>query len=238
MAGAVSASDPDAGDSVTLSVDDARFEIAGGQLRLRDGEALNYEADGASLDLTVTATDIHGVTATQVVTVTVTDVNEAAIGTLADSDASANAVAENAPPGTPVGVTALAVDADGTDTVTYHLSDDAGGRFAIDPTTGVVTVAGALDFEVADNHALEITATSSDGSTTTQSLTIAVTDQDEAPVITSNGGGDSTALSMAENTSTVTTLVADTDAGETLTYTIAGGDDALGTGWCRPAMKK
>ena len=39
-------------------------------------------------------------------------------------------------------MTAFADDADGTDTVSYSLDDDAGGRFAIDANTGVVTVAG------------------------------------------------------------------------------------------------
>ena len=40
------------------------------------------------------------------------------------------------------GVTAFADDADGTDTVTYSLDDDAGGRFTHRANTGVVTVAG------------------------------------------------------------------------------------------------
>ena len=53
----------------------------------------------------------------------------------------ATAVSESAANGTAVGVTALATDADSTDTVTYSLTDDAGGRFTIDANTGVVTVA-------------------------------------------------------------------------------------------------
>ncbi|MEM7718013.1 MAG: hypothetical protein AAF222_02325, partial [Pseudomonadota bacterium] len=73
VVGAVSATDPDAGDTVTLTVDDARFEVVGGQLKLKDGESLDYEADGATVSVTVTATDVHGATDTQVVTVTVGD---------------------------------------------------------------------------------------------------------------------------------------------------------------------
>ena len=49
--------------------------------------------------------------------------------------------------GRPLGLTGLAADADATDNVTYSLSDDAGGRFAIDANTGLVTVNGALDYE-------------------------------------------------------------------------------------------
>jgi hypothetical protein len=48
-----------------------------------------------------------------------------------------------------------------------------------------------------------------------------------APTITSNGGGDTAALSIAENTLAVTTVIAtDPDAGQTLSYSIAGGADA------------
>ena len=48
---------------------------------------------------------------------------------ITDSNVSGNSVSESAANGTAVGVTALATDADGTDTVTYSLTDDAGGRF-------------------------------------------------------------------------------------------------------------
>ena len=98
---------------------------------------------------------------------------------ITDTDGTANAVDENASVGTVVGVTALATDPDGSDTVSYTLSDDAGGLFAIDANTGVVTVAGAIDREAAASHDIEVTATSTDGSTSVQSFTIAVNDVDE-----------------------------------------------------------
>ena len=63
------------------------------------------------------------------------------VGAVTDSDATANAVNENATNGTTVGITAAASDADATtNTITYSLDDAAGGRFAIDPVAGVVTV--------------------------------------------------------------------------------------------------
>ena len=68
-----------------------------------------------------------------------------------------------------VGVTALAADADATNnTITYTLDDNAGGRFAIDGITGVVTVADGtlLDREAAASHNITVRATSSDGSST------------------------------------------------------------------------
>jgi hypothetical protein len=49
---------------------------------------------------------------------------------------------------------------------------------------------------------------------------------DIAPTITSNGGGDTAALSIVENTTAVTTVTAtDPDAGQTLSYSISGGAD-------------
>ena len=82
-----------------------------------------------------------------------------------DANLAPNTVAENAAIGTAVGITAFASDADATTNgVTYSLSDDAGGRFAINPTTGVVTVAGALDYALSPTHAIAIHAVSADGS--------------------------------------------------------------------------
>ena len=47
------------------------------------------------------------------------------------------------------------------------------------------------------------------------------------PTITSNGGGNTAAVSIAENTTAVTTVTAtDPDAGQTLSYSIIGGADA------------
>ena len=47
------------------------------------------------------------------------------------------------------------------------------------------------------------------------------------PTITSNGGGDTAAISLAENTTAVTTVTAtDPDVGQTLSYSIIGGADA------------
>ena len=50
----------------------------------------------------------------------------------------------------------------------------------------------------------------------------------EAPVITSDGGGATAALSIAENTTAVTTVIAtDANVGDVLTYSVSGTDAAL-----------
>ena len=65
------------------------------------------------------------------------------------------------------------------------------------------------------------------GGIDTQAIAVTVTNQNEVPTITSNGGGDTAAVSIAENTTAVTTVTAtDPDAGQTLSYSIVGGADA------------
>src|SRR5262249_10554692 len=59
-----------------------------------------------------------------------------------DTDNADNTIAENAAAGTSVGVTAKSADV-AADTITYVLTNNAGGRFAIDGAAGVVTVADA-----------------------------------------------------------------------------------------------
>jgi hypothetical protein len=74
-----------------------------------------------------------------------------------------------------------------------------------------------------------VTVTDDDGNTTTQLIAITVNSVNDAPVITSNGGGATAAISIAENGTAVTTVTStDPDAGASKTYSIvAVGDGAL-----------
>src|SRR4029079_5217895 len=153
-----------------------------------------------------------------------------------DADAAANAVAEHAAVGTAVGITALASDADaGGQAITYSLSDSAGGKFAIDATTGVVTVAGALDYESATSHTITVLATSADGSTNSANFTIQVTSVNDNPVLGPTDD-DAAANTVAENAAVgtavgITALASDADAGgQAITYSLtdsAGGKFAI-----------
>lgn len=58
------------------------------------------------------------------------------------------------------------------------------------------------------------------------SIVINITAVDDAPVISSNDGGDTAAINVAENTTAVTTVVATDPEGETVTYSITGGADS------------
>ena len=139
--------------------------------------SLNYEA-ATSHQITIQAASADGSTASQVFTIHVTDVDEFNVSPVTDVNAAANTIAENAASGTAVGITASAVDADGSNNiVSFALTDDAGGRFTIHPGSGVVTVApGAVfDFDVAGSHQITVQATSTDGSTSSTSFSITVT---------------------------------------------------------------
>ena len=112
-----------------------------------------------------------------------------------DSDnATGNEVSESAAVGATKcatsGVTAFA-DEDLMQTVksnsdvTYSsLSSNPGNAFAIDADTGEVTVndPSALDFETAQTMQIEVTATSQDGSTSSETFNIAINDADEFDV--------------------------------------------------------
>ncbi|HNF64133.1 MAG TPA: cadherin repeat domain-containing protein, partial [Rhodocyclaceae bacterium] len=131
--------------------------------------------------------------------------------------------------------TVTATDADlPAQTLTYSLAGGADlARFSIDTNTGALSFVSAPDYEAptdanTDNVYDLIVQVSDGGLTASQTLAIHVTPvNDNAPVITSNGGGASATINVAENTSAVTNVTA-TDAdlpSQTLTFILAGGAD-------------
>jgi hypothetical protein len=158
-----------------------------GVLTVANGTLLNYEAQISHI-VTVRATSADGSFSVRTSTIQLNDVDEFDVAAITDSNLAADAVNENAAVGTLVGITATAFDADGTNnTITWTLDDNAGGRFAIDSATGIVTVADGslLDRETSGSHTIIARATSSDSSFTTRSFAITVNDlNDTAPIIT------------------------------------------------------
>ncbi|MFN9911806.1 MAG: cadherin domain-containing protein, partial [Pirellulaceae bacterium] len=236
-AGTVTRSDVDSGDGASYSlVDDAggRFAInsSTGVVTVANGTLLNREA-AASHNITVRVTDTAGATYDEVMSVTITDVDEFDVGAVSDTNATANSLAENSANGTIVNITASASDADATNnTITYSLDDSAGGRFTINSSTGVVTVANSslLNFEAATSHSITIRATSADASFSTQIFTISLTDVDEfdvGAVSDSNATSNSVAENAANGTVVgVTASASDADgSNNTITYSL---DDSAG----------
>ena len=88
---------------------------------------------------------------------------------------------ENSPLGAPVGMPLTATDPNG-DILTYSLSGDQASLFAIDSTTGQLTVEARLDFEA--NSVYQVMLLVSDGAaTTTIVVTISVTNLDEPAAV-------------------------------------------------------
>jgi hypothetical protein len=176
-------------NTIIYSLDDSaggRFAInsSTGVVTVADSSLLNYES-AISHNIIIRATSEDLSYSTQSFNIHLTDADEFDVGSASDTDAIPNRVAENSAVGTIVGITALASDADRTtNTVSYSLSDSAGGRFAIDSTTGVVTVANSvlLDFETATNHSITVRSTSVDGSESITTFTISVLPVNEKPI--------------------------------------------------------
>lgn len=126
-----------------------------------------------------------------------------------------------------------AADAEG-DAISYALVTGPGANahnalVVIDAATGALTFKSAPDFETGPNAlTINIIATDAQGKTSApQTVTINVSDVNEAPRITALGGGAAGSVSMAENIRAVTTLTAlDPDAGANLVWSIDGGADA------------
>lgn len=135
-----------------------------------------------SFDVTITASDPDNTSSSTTFTVSV--VNGAPTDPI-DINSAANTISDRASNGDLVGITVNSTDFAG-DTVTYSLTNDAGGRFQIDPTTGVVTVKDARLLNSADATGHIITVQASDGSlSTARDFTITVTAND--PVVLHEG---------------------------------------------------
>ena len=223
VGGPIAAADEDADDEDTYAILSGN---TGGAFSINDdgqlavAARLNYDVGTPQYSLQVQVTDAAGATDTVAVTVKLLDVNEAPTA----QQWAAQTVAENSDVGTQV-FTVSFNDVDAGDVHTYSISDgNVGGRFAIDPNTGTVTVDGLLNFEALAAYELTITAIDKGGLTGTGVLSVTVTDVPEAPVLSK------TSHTVAENSATGTAAatafaVADEDGGESHTFTIISGNN-------------
>ena len=162
----------------SLAVSDWRFEVVDGALKLKPGFILDHEA-GESVTVTVTATSGGGASLSQAFDIIVNDLNE-----VPSLPFGSFTVSETAGIGAVVGAV-VGTDPDHSaepfGTLTYDLTNDAGGLFTIDAATGEITTAAALDHEAAASHSIVVTVTDGGGSSASRSYTINVADINEAP---------------------------------------------------------
>ncbi|NOY62254.1 MAG: cadherin repeat domain-containing protein [Gammaproteobacteria bacterium] len=220
--GTVNATDTAGGPlayAIVFGNDDGVFSIDGatGTISVADNSALDFETN-PSYSLTVQASD--GVLSDSgVVTITVTDVNEAPLL----NNQPLGPVSESAPDNTVVG-TVVASDPE-NDALTYSITGgNDNGAFAIDAVSGEISVANSavLDFETAPTYALTVQV--SDGVLTDSgTVTVALSDANEAPVI-----ADQSLASVAENAgngAVVGSVSASDPEVDALTYSIIAGND-------------
>jgi CSLREA domain-containing protein len=208
---------------------------------------VNVSTDGsgnAGIDATLTAAVVAGerisATATNLIT---NDTSEFAqnvtvrTAPIITSGGGGAAAGFNQAENTTVVTTVAATDPDvpAFETLTYNI---AGGvdaaAFTIDANTGTLSFVSAPDHETptdanADGAYL-VTVQVSDGSggADSQSISVTVTDANDAPIIASHGGGAAAAVNILENSTAVATVSA-TDADlptPTLVYSVVGGVDA------------
>ena len=170
---AIGAADVD-GDTLTYS-EKAGFEAGHGTVtfdQLAGTFTYTPDLDFSGTDsFTILVDDGNGGTAEQEVSVTVAGENDAPTGvggTLTVAEFPAN--------GTVVG-TVSGIDPDSS-VFTYALVDDAGGRFAIDTNSGIVTVADGLmvDYEQNASHTIRIAVTDDQGASAEFDMVVAVGD--------------------------------------------------------------
>ncbi len=189
-----------------------RFDIdASGQVTV--AAALNFET-GSTFPVAIAVSDgVH--TVTELLSVTVSDVNEPPVPLPA-----AGTVAEDSPAGTPVA--ALTATDPESDTLTFSIvGGDPGGWFTID-SLGAVSTSGVLDHE--SNPTVPLVVEVNDGvNSVLETMTVTVADVDEPPVTPMLS--DSVSEDVVIGTD-VLDLASFDPEGTALTFVITSGDPA------------
>jgi len=224
VVGTVTATDPDASETLSYSITagntGSAFSInsSTGQITVNDSSVLDFETN-PTFNLTVEVSDAGLLTDTATITINLSNVNE----TPTINNATFN-IAENLANLAVVG-TVTATDPDASETLTYSITaGNTGSAFAINSSTGQITVndTSAVDFETTPTFNLTIEVSDAGLLTDTATITINLSDVNDSPIINNQS------LSIAENSANLsvvgTVTATDQDAGDTLTYTITAGN--------------
>jgi hypothetical protein len=182
VVGALTATDPDAGDTFTFTLvggtgsgDNGSFNVSGGSLRT--SASFDFETK-SSYAIRVRASDAGGLFFEEALTVTVTNVNDPPTD-IALSNAT---VDENVPSGSLVGMLS-GTDQDPLDTLTFSLVGGAGStdnaQFQVSGT--MLQTAAVFDFEAKSSYAIRLRVSDGNGGTFEEQFTISVTDVNDAP---------------------------------------------------------
>ena len=225
IAAPVEAMDDD-GLPLTYSIsgaDASTFSVVSTTGQLQTRADLDHE-DDSTYTFTMTVRDRTLLTETQTVTITVTDQPEPP--RFPAGETGQRSVPENVNRGTNVGDPVTAVD-DDEGLIRYSLSGDDAAAFSIVSTTGQIRTRADLDHEVKSTYTFTITVRDATNLSDTQSVTVTVTDVEEAPEFPGTESGSRT---VPENTPAGTDIgspvAATDDDDDTITYTLGGTDAA------------
>ena len=161
VVGTIVATDPNVGQALSYALTGTAFAVnpTTGQITVADSALLNFETT-PSFVLTATVTDNGTPTLndTAVITINLSDVNEAPV-----VNDQTFTIAENSANGTVVG-TIVSTDPDAGQTRSYAVTGGTGQTaFLVNATTGQITVADStlLDFETTPSFILNVTVTDS-----------------------------------------------------------------------------
>ncbi|KAI9993262.1 hypothetical protein PInf_015340 [Phytophthora infestans] len=233
---AVKANDPD-GDSVSFSLVSETpkgaatraptafgIDAITGLLFQQVGQ-LDYE-DATEYALVVKARDTAGLFSTAIVTVTITDVNEAP--SIRHQIVS---IREDASVGTSVGQAFAALSSDpdlknGVEVLTFTMANASQSPFSIDSKSGQVVASAHLDFEAVSGYNLRVRVVDLNGLSGEADFVVTIIDVNEPPVI------GSFSISVPENLVPGSTLgdpviAIDLDTGSNLYYDLIGTSDIV-----------
>jgi RHS repeat-associated protein len=221
--GSFTSTDPDANNTFTYSLgmgtgstDNAAFSIVGNQLKINASP--DFEAK-SSYSILVRTTDQGGLSYDKALTISITDVNEAPTSLVLSN----NVTPENVAPGSVIG-TLTSIDPDANNTFTYSLVAGTGST-----DNAAFTIAGnqlkinaSPDFEAKSSYSIRVRTTDQGGLSYEKTLTISITDVNEAPtslVLSNNITPENVAAGSAIGTFAST----DPDASNTFTYSLVTG---------------
>ena len=134
-----------------------------GVILLAPAKSLDYESTPSYTLVAIASVSYGDTTENLTISLVIAVLNESDTFNLVDSDASANEISENAMAGTAVSGVSLQVLGEMNvlaDNVVWSLTESANGTFAIDETSGEISLApsASLDYEAVTSHTLEVTA--------------------------------------------------------------------------------
>ncbi len=234
VVGAVTGTDPDAGQTLTYAIVSGNtggafaINAVTGQITVANPAAVDFETNPVFV-LNVTATDNGApslVSPVGVVTINLTNQQETPV-----VQSAMVLLPENSPVGTLVH-TVVATDQDAGQSLTYAITGgNTNNTFAINSTTGEITVADPTRLDYENQPPFQLVVTVTDNGAPTQSgsatITVKLTDVNDAPRVYN------ASVTIPEN-SPVGALVLDykivasdrDKPAQTLTYAITGGNTA------------